>query len=270
MFTLCLIHTIMATAFALGATVQVPPPFRYQPDKITRGTVYHYEKSNVDGTHRSIISLYVASNNRLESFKWHEGSTQADLVVAEIDWELYSVRRFESWQVFADGERILRATMDYVDSLSSVHVSAGGHEETVKIEYLPWHSYDFDFASLNFSFRHLQDPEKTFAIGIADVDHSDASPRFVFKGLAEVSYEDDEIRHGAKCRRYRVDGPGLKNRGGRIWVSSDGDHIVDYEIDLPDEPGFTSGKLKLKHIETLDWKQWDEFIRDKLAAPRNE
>ena len=47
-------------------------------------------------------------------------------------------------------------------------------------------------------------------------------------------------------------------------------HIVDYEIALPDEPGFDSGKLRLKRMENMDWKQWDAFIQSRLSEPEEE
>ena len=44
----------------------------------------------------------------------------------------------------------------------------GERKLQAKIENWPWHSYDFDFGSLNLAFRFLADPEGPFTIGIAD------------------------------------------------------------------------------------------------------
>jgi hypothetical protein len=157
-----------------------------------------------------------------------------------------------------------------VDSLDVVRVSFGDYEEDVQIDHLPWHSYDFDFASLNFSFRHLIDPEKSISFGIADIVFTAGQPKFEYKGIAFVKFEQEEERHETVCRRYRVDGPGLENRGGLIWVDKELGHIVDYEIALPDEPGFDSGKLRLKSVEKMDWKQWDAFMQSRLSEPEEE
>ena len=42
-------------------------------------------------------------------------------------------------------------------------------------------------------------------------------------------------------------------------------HIVDYEIDLPDEPGYESGKLRLKRIDHMSNKEWRELMLSKIA-----
>ena len=75
-----------------------------------------------------------------------------------------------------------------------------------------------------------------------------------------MDFVSDEVRNCAACRMYSIDGPGLENRGGTIWVDKALLHIVDYEIDLPDEPGYESGKLLLKKIDHMDYETWREFM----------
>jgi hypothetical protein len=238
--------------------------FQFDAQKIETGLVYHYEKSNIDGTHASNVSLFVADTGHVESFKWSPWSRSGTLVTAELDWETFSVRRFESWRLGSAGERSAVAKLRYLDSLQSVEVWFGP-TDTVRIEYLPWHSYDFDFASLNMSLRHLVDPHAPFNIGIADVVRSPGGFRFAFKGLVEMRYVGEEVRYEVPCRKYEVNGPGLEDRGGAIWVSRADGHIVDYEIDLPDEPGYRSGKLRLRFIEQMTNEGWGQFIRSSLG-----
>lgn len=53
--------------------------FRFQPEKVAVGTAYDYEKSNIDGSHKSNIVQYIASIDSLEAFKY-EGGPEATLV----------------------------------------------------------------------------------------------------------------------------------------------------------------------------------------------
>jgi hypothetical protein len=235
--------------------------FRYQPEKISVGTVYHYVKTNIDGTHPEQISIYVAARDRIESFKYHTKGERAGLVIATMDWANFSVRRLESWQVFAGDEKKLFATLTYADGETTVSIpSTGKPDEKTKINHLPFHVYNFDLASLNFAFRHLVNPRATLTIGIADPTFKE-SPLFAYKGEAEVKYVGEESRNGAPCRKYKIDGPGLANRGGFIWVNKAKEHIEDMEIALPDNPDWQTFKFLLKRTEQMTPGAWAAFIK---------
>jgi hypothetical protein len=60
--------------------------------------------------------------------------------------------------------------------------------EKTKIGHLPFHVYNFGFASLNFAFRHLVDPEGNFTIGVADHTFQKNDPIFQYRGDAEISF----------------------------------------------------------------------------------
>ena len=238
--------------------------FLYQPEKSAVGTVYHYVKTNIDGTHPEHISQYVATKDRLEVFKFHPKEEPAAWVFADMDWRTFSVKHLESWQTFRDGNRKLIATIDYVDAEKAAEVTVvptGKPAEKTPIGHLPFHVYNFDFASLNFTFRHLVNPESTFVVGVADPNFKNEGPLFLYKGEVAVSYLADESREGIVCRKYRVDGPGLENRGGLIWVDKKRGHITDMEIDLPDNPAWQTFKLKLESVETMSPSEWVHFMK---------
>ena len=83
-------------------------------------------------------------------------------------------------------------------------------------------------------------------------------PKFVNKGRVTVKFIGDEIVNNKSCFKYAVDGPGLENKGGHIWVNQDDYMIEQYKIALPDEPGFDNGMIRLvkKHkmlIQTAEF-----------------
>ncbi|MEA2561016.1 MAG: hypothetical protein QOH06_2520 [Acidobacteriota bacterium] len=208
---------------AVPAAAQVEA-FHYDAARAAQvpvGKVYHYLKTNIDGTHPEHVSIRVGSPERIESFKFHPGDPPAALVTADMDWQVFSVRKIDSWHRMADGQRKLMATLTALDGGKRVNVELpmlGKPAETVEIGRLPWHIYNFDLASLGFAFRHLVDPKGRFTIGIADPNFGEG-PAFLYRGKAEVSYLGEETRAGVLCRRYRIDGPGLQNRGGFLWVN---------------------------------------------------
>lgn len=238
--------------------------FRFRPERVRVGHVYHYLKTNIDGTKPERVSIYVAARDRIESFKYHPPRAgRAGLVIARLDWKIFSATRLESWQVWKD-ERKLFATLDYDSADSSVTVSipaTGRPPERVRVEHLPFHVYNFDLASLNFAFPHLARPRGAFTVGIADPTFKETGPLFHYRGEARVAYAGDERRNGVACRKYRIDGRGLEGRGGWLWVNKRLGHVEDIEIDLPDNPEWQSFKFRLTRTERMTRARWEQFIK---------
>lgn len=243
--------------------------FRYAASKaIPAGTVLHYVKTNIDGTHPEQVSQYFASSDSMEAFKFHPKSPPAGLVIAEMDWRTFSAKSLTSWRVPGkDAERKLFGTIRFDGEAWRASVSipaARAGTETLDLKRFPVHLYNFDLGSLNFALPHLRNPKETFTIGITDPTFRDDSPLIEYKGEATVSFLSDETRNGSAARKYRINGPGLQNRGGFIWVNKRHGWIEDMEIDLPDNPEWKSFKLKLLRVEKKSRVEWERFMAEQL------
>ena len=265
-------------ALALVSAAQDPAPaarepgrssgFRYQPGRIEAGRVLRYRKSNLDGSNPSEITLYLASETRLESLKWHRGEPEATLVVAEMDWEVCSVQSFRTYHVDEHGQRLLQVELETSADRTRLVAKVGGLELACALEHFPWHSYDFDFASLNVALRFLIDPLGEVELAIVDPVYGSNGPALAAKGSVVLAYEGEEERAGRSCRRYVLDGPGLEDRGGTLWASKGEDvFLVAFELDLPDEPGMNSGRLEWFQTETRSASEWETFV---LLRDRSE
>ena len=84
------------------------------------------------------------------------------------------------------------------------------------------------------------------------------------KGGVTVTYLKDERRNDVPVRKYRIDGAGLQNRGGFIWVNKRRGWVEDMERDLPDNPEWTSFKFKLLRVERMDRAGWEKLIESQL------
>lgn len=240
-----------------------------QPDKFGQAgnfsdvnTVYEYRKSNWDGTHSSAVFLYVADSNRLESFKWWEGDDEATLVVAFIDWKTFSVTEFQNHKLKKGKAPELTAKLS---GQRKLHIEVMGMHDSLLIAELPWQSYDFDFASLGFTWRSLKDKKAPFWFHIADVGLVNNQPRFVNKGKVDVKFIGYDPVNNKNCLKYSADGAGLENKGGHIWINPETYMIEQYKIVLPDEPGYQDGMLQLVKTFKLDPRQWELFKRQKLG-----
>ncbi|HEX4899835.1 MAG TPA: hypothetical protein VFV61_04835, partial [Pyrinomonadaceae bacterium] len=190
--------------------------------------------------------------------------TRAGLVIAQMDWQIFSVKRLESWQVYKDKEKVLAATLVYLPASKEVAVTLpfmNRPTENVAIPFLPFHVYNFDFASLNFAFPHLVNPKKRFRVGVSDPTFSDQGPAFRYRGEVDVAYVADEMRNGFLCRKYRIDGPGLENKGGFIWVNKRSGYFQDAEIQLADNPNWQTFKFKLQKVDRMSAAQWAAFMK---------
>lgn len=238
--------------------------FRFDAQKnFPAGTVLHYVKTNIDGTKPEYVSQFIVGANTLESFKFHIKGDRAGLVIAEMDWENFGAKSLKSWQVFKGGERRLFGTIFFDGKTRKAEVSipsAKKESEFFDLKYLPVHLYNFDFGSLNFAFPHLVNAKKSFTVGVADPTFRENAARVEYKGEVEISYIGEEKRNDKKTRKYKIDGAGLKNRGGFIWINKKRNWIEDMEIDLPDNPEWTSFKFKLLRTEKMNREEWEKFM----------
>jgi hypothetical protein len=249
-----------------GGVAAQSADFVFRPGRVAVGTVYHYSKTNVDGTQPENISLYIADPSHIESLKYHNKGERAGLVKAEMDWASFLPKKLESWQVLSQTEQKLFATLTFRPADRAVEVSIPAmrpEPEMAAIGRLPFHLYNFDLASLNVSFPHLADPKSSFTIGIADPTFKENGPMFAYRGELRVAYERDEVRNGVKCRRYSAAGAGIGGKG-TIWVNKKLGHIEDMEFDVANNPDWQTFKLKLQRIEKMSGDGWRRFIESQF------
>lgn len=230
--------------------------WRLDPARVPVGQVFHFVKSQRDGSHVANISVYLSSAERVEALKWDAGSDQATLVVAGLDWSRFSVRRFEGWRLARGAAPERRVTLDVTGDQLSMSLMPG----PMRISHWPWHSYDFDFTSLNLSLPHLVDPEGTVRFWRTDFVYGD-QPTVAELGEVTMRFEARERRRGVDVRRYSIGGPGLGNQSGTWWADARTGLLVEYELPVGDEPGYDDVRLRLESSRKLGAAEWAAFKR---------
>jgi|TARA_Y100000294_G_scaffold177868_1_gene205331 hypothetical protein len=256
--------------------------FEYQPEKIKIGTVYHYVKSNIDGTNPADVSIYVASRQRVEVLKIEQGSTLPAYVTADFDWESFSAVRLDSWHIIEDGSlrRQLESHLSRENNTYTAYLEGGIF--SADVGHYPLHNYNFDFISFNFIFRHLIDPEQKFAIGVVEPNWDvilspDFSPTgeatdvLRYKGKALIEFLGADTYRDVDCRKYRISGEGMDEQVGFFWANIEHGHFENFEHPHPDNPAWDSFKFDLRSIEYMTLAEWKEFIaaRHKEMLERN-
>jgi hypothetical protein len=260
-FRLCGAALALLAARPMAAQVTA---FSYDSARVRSGRAYEYVKSNRDGTHPTQVTVYVAAADRLESLKWDSGGDAATLVTATLDWERFSVKTLESRRLRRDGPDVVQGTLSTDTDRGALLVSFAP-DSMVPVHLWPWHSYDFDFASLAATLPHLVDPEGGFVFARMDVVYRGDDIGFGELGPVEVTFERRETRGGWDARRYRIGGPGLANMAGTLWTDRREGTLLEYELPIPDEPGFIDGRLRL--VKTLELKpaDWESYQRSKVS-----
>ena len=241
-----------------GAATSSTSRFKYQPDKIEVGAVYHYTKSNLDGSKPITVSIFVAAKDRLEVLKAEADIIDAAHVIAEMDWNKFSASRLNAGVILKDGSRQQRVTLDLSTKDDTVVIKVGGQEKIVSIGHYPFHIYNFDFISLNFIFRHLIEPKSEFEIGVGDPTFDERI--FAYKGKASFRYIEEAVIHGAACRKYRVSGEAFAGREGTVWVNKKLGHVENIEIPVRDNPDWKDFKFELKAIQKMTPEEWKKYM----------
>src|SRR5215213_4099902 len=239
--------------------------FSYHPELIEVGTVYHYIKSNIDGSYPARIVIYVRKNDQLEVLKFEEHGMDAALVKAHMDWEVFSAIRLDSWVLTPDGNCRPQASLSSFRKDSTFTISWQGRSEVVNVGHFPVHLYNFDFISLNCILRHWNNPKGEVSVGVLQPNFDpDPDKMMKYEGTVVIQYLEDGDRNEQPCCKYSIDGEGLKGHRGMMWVNREKGIIEDIEIPIPDNPDWVDFKFKFISDEKMNPGQWTNFMNEEI------
>ena len=235
--------------------------FLYRPELVEAGTLYHYIKSNIDGSYPARIFIYVSDHDHLEVLKLEEHGMDAALVKAHMDWKTFSADQFESWWLTVDGKRTPQASLSSSYADHTFTISWQDRNDVVHVPHYPVHVYNFDLISLNLSLRHWVDPEGKVTIGILQPNF-DPNPETMLKyeGKVVIQFLGEDEHNEQRCRKYSIGGEGLKNCHGVMWVNKEKGYVEEIEIPVADNPDWDTFKLKFISNQRMDPEQWSGFI----------
>jgi len=239
--------------------------FKYQPEKIQSGTVYHYIKSNIDGSYPAHVYIRVMDTDNIDVWKFEEHNIDAAHVSAHMDWKTFSADKIESLVVTSDGNGRPQAKLTSSRADMSFTIHWRDRADTIQVGHYPVHIYNFDFISLNFSLRHWVKPEGEATIGIIQPDFNPNPDTLMkYEGTLTIRYVGDEHRHNKACRKYTIVGHAFKDQKGLMWVDRSAGHVEDMEIPVPDNPACEDFKFELFSINQMDNETWGTFINSEI------
>ena len=236
---------------------------------VAAGTVWHYEKSNRDGSDAWHFALYFASPSRVEVLKWLPGE---DLVEVHADLDLARAMpvHMQQWNL-VKGERqpTLSADASPKASRLTVHFAKGG---TVELDggALPLHVWGFDLASLAPLLPMLRHPEQGFRLSLVDPNRPGRQGEPALVDEARFEYLGQRDWQGRPTHQYRIAGPVFDGKTG-LLVSSLQGQLLHAEHAIPTSTDWTDWRLSFVRAERLNGNQWEQFklgLQRQLAAGR--
>lgn len=258
------------------------PQDSFTPEKVRPGAdakdrvgrIYHYVRTNVDGSDPEDVYVYRKAVDALEVYKARRKCTNAAFVTAKMDMARGQATELVGGRLSRQGqqEKFAWLAYDRATKTLSIRVELEGRspiESSVLVDKEPWHLYDFDFASLTVTTPRLADPKAGFSFGlalaIADPDRDDP---LVYLGEAEAAFRGEEDRDGRAALKFALGGPAFGSFGGNLWLDAREGHILDVETGFPNHLEYADFKLALRGIDDGGAPAWAKLLREHYEGCR--
>ena len=249
------------TCLALAGCATVPPRPAAGDD------IYHYVRSNRDGSDPEHVVQFRPARTRIGVYKWVEKCTTAAYVTAEMDDAVREGRLFTAGKVARDGSQASFGTLTLdgfvlvaeIDPPGAPHISAR-HQ----LKSRPYLLYDFDFADLN-AFLQTHQPRADFAYQLPVVWPGKDG---IFKdyGQLHARYAALERHLGRPTVRFDLSVDGDRETAGTLWIDAARGFIVEADLGLPNHQEYRDFRLRLDRVETGGRRAWDALTRSQYSA----
>ena len=262
--------------FACGRQVEEQPPDSFTPEKAGAtagakdrvGRIYHYVRTNVDGSDPEDVYVYRKSVEAIEVYKSRRRCANAAFVTAKLNMARGFATEIVGGRLTRQGRQEKFAFLNYdpANRTLALRVELEGLdpiERSVRIETEPWHLYDFDLASLTVTAPRLENPKAGFSFGLALVvaDPDRADP-LLYLGEAEADFRGEEPRLGRAALRFALGGPAFGSYGGNLWLDANEGHVLDVETGFPNHLEYDDFKLALRDVDDGGATAWAKLLRE--------
>lgn len=262
--------------FACGKKAEEAPPESFTPEKVAKGVgakdkigrIYHYVRTNVDGSDPEDVYVYRKGAEDVQVYKARGKCANAAFVTAKMDMAKGYATEIVGGRLTRQGQQEKFAFLNYDPNKKSLSlkVELEGRDPilaSVVVGKEPWHLYDFDLASLTVTTPRLADPRAGFSFGLAlllaDPDRADP---LLYLGEAEAIFRGEEERLGKPALKFALGGPAFGSFGGNLWLDAKEGHILDVETGFPNHLEYHDFKLALRGVDDGGAPSWAKLLRE--------
>lgn len=249
-------------ALLLPGCAAVPGP------QVTGDSIYHYIRSNRDGSEPEHVVQFRPTRTGIAVYKWVEKCTRAAYVTAEMDDGLREGKIFLAGQVAKDGSQSKFGTLKLENStlIAEVDPPGGSHVSARHaLRGRPFLLYDFDFADLNAALQEAR-PRADFHYELPVVWPSDSPSLFRDYGRLHARFAGEEEHLGHRTARFDLSVDGAVEATGTLWIDAARGFIVEGTLGLPNHQEYRDFRLKLERVETGGTPAWDALTRGHYAT----
>lgn len=246
------------TGYATGA-------FGSEETASATGRIYHYIRSNQDGSSPEHVWVYRAADNKLEVYKAVERCTDAAFVTAWIDPTTGRASMINGGRLMPEARHENFATLAYDGTSGRLTVDAAlpgfsVHEEE-RVHDAAWHLYDFDLATLSVQTMGLADPRAGFSFGLPLVWTDPEEGDFLrHLGTARAEFVGEESYRGVPALRFQVGGEALGENGGPLWIDAADGHVLGAQWGIPNHDGMEDFAIRLVDFDDSGEAGWDALL----------
>ncbi|QLC24613.1 hypothetical protein HFP57_05935 [Parasphingopyxis algicola] len=235
-----------------------------EPEAV-EGRIYHYVRSNQDGSGAENVYVYRAASNRLEVYKARERCTDAAFVTAWVDAETGRAAVVNGGRLMPEARHENFATIAYDGAATMLRAEAALPDrmvrQQVRVEEPIFHLYDFDLATLSLQTMALDDPRSDFSFGLPLIWTEPEDGRYVrHLGRADAEYVGEEDYRGTAALRFEVGGPALGDKGGPLWIDANSGHVLGAQWGIPNHAGMDDFAIRLAEIEDSGDAGWQALL----------
>lgn len=244
---------VVACAFMLASACATPP----LPSDV--GRLYHYVRSNDDGTLPEDIFVHRESATRVAVHKAVSRCTNSAYVTAELDASSGEARSLVGGRLARDLSQDAFATLSFDASTRTITVKGAGLDESLTVGTAPWRLFDFDLADVGALDRERALARRDYRLSVALLWPVADAPRMMRAlGDAVFTYAGSELASGADAVRYDVSGA----LNGRIWFDAGRGHVVAARFAEPNHTEYRSFRLELRDMSDQGAAAWRAALAD--------
>jgi len=230
--------------------------------------IYHYVRSNMDGSKPEHVVQYRPSRTQISVYKWVEKCTMAAYVTAEMDEGMRDARLFTAGKVAKDGSQAAFGTLTLDPAANALDVAVDLPNEKIRerhqLKSRPFLLYDFDFADLN-SFLQETRPRADFAFDLPVIWPTEGTSVFRDYGSLRGTFAGEEKHLGRKAVRYDLKVEGATPSTGALWVDAKQGYIIEAQLGLPNHLEYKDFRLTLEKVENGSQTAWDALTKGHYA-----
>lgn len=243
-------------ALCIAACASTPAPSDHT------GRIYHYVRTNLDGTLPEHVYVYREAPDRVAVYKMVEPCTNAALVTGVFDLASGEATQLTGGRLNRQGgqDAFAYLTRDREAHTVAIRVNLPDRtiEETEDPSNTPWRQYDFDLADFE-ALASGPPPRADFSFGFTLIWTAGGDDGFLRDmGRADAHFAGAEQHLGHSSLRYDVSGA----VNGPLWLDAREGHVVEAAWAEPNHAEYESFRLQLQGVDDGGPQAW----RDLLAA----